>query len=122
MGRVDHVSEKFVVADDAPQQRPDVHPGTAEALITGVRGDARLLEVLRVGRTEHVIRVGLDDVTAHPSVQDLFGGGIDHSLVASGLTGTGRYCGQQVVTFVDEPLEPGLDLQRDADLVLEARG
>src|ERR1700722_5670724 len=98
------ISEKLAPVNNGLEQIPYVLPGPVVMLIAGVCRNARLSEVLRVGRPQRGRQVGLAGFAAHAGLQDLFGGIGDHGPVAGRVSRASWHLEQQTVAFAAEPL------------------
>jgi hypothetical protein len=107
------------MAHDGLQQRPDIHARSAETLMAGVRRGAQLIEILREGRAQGAVGVGVACFTAYPIAQNLFGGCVNRCPVALRCTRASGHSGSQGAAFVDQALMPRPDLNRGADGVFE---
>ena len=73
-----------------------------------VRRGVRLSEVLRVGRAEGVVGVGVAGFAVKAVKQNLLGGGVDHGPVAAGIIRASRNRSQEALVPGGEALEPGV--------------
>lgn len=78
--------------------------------MAGVQRGTWLIEVLRVGCEESIVRIRLAGFTGYRIAQDALCRGVDHRAVAVWIIRAGWQRGHEHIARADEPLVPGLGL------------